>query len=113
MKEDLETGLSSSLPTYVWMLENDDFTLIDYNTPAELVTEGKVKQLIGSCASQLYCDTPEIFYDFWRCYNTRSIIEKEYYYKYRTIGKEHLLKVRISFCAPQFIIVRTQVVPGQ
>ena len=50
-------------PIYLWQKVGEDLILRDFNKAAEVITEGKIKDLIGIKASEQYKERPIILED--------------------------------------------------
>jgi len=95
------------IPTYIWQKKQNDFILIDFNHAAELITEGKIMQIIGTTACALYHDSPEILQDIFFCYQQQSTFQRDILYQFRTTGETKNLTVTYGFLPPDMIIVHT------
>ncbi|HLC39992.1 MAG TPA: PAS domain S-box protein, partial [Methylomirabilota bacterium] len=74
------------IPTYTWRKVGNDYVLIDYNDAAAVFTRGRVEDLVGRNAKELYKDTPDILDDFLRCVAERTPVKREMHYRWRTTG---------------------------
>ena len=100
-------------PAYIWQKFGDDLILIVYNKAAEEVTEGKVRNLIGIKASELYKERPKIIEDFKKCLNEKVEISRETIHKFVTTGKERLLNRFYDFIEPDLVLVHTEDITKQ
>lgn len=96
------------IPTYTWQRVGDDFELIDYNDAADAITQYQIRNLVGSRASDLHGDSPEIREDLERCYVERIPIRREMRYRYRTTGETRYLAVTYGFVPPDLVLVHTE-----
>lgn len=96
------------VPTYTWQREGDDFILVDFNEAAVRITQGNIKQYRNSKASTLYRDNPDIRADLERCYQEKSIFEREMEYTYYSTGQRKFLAVKYAFVAPDQVIAHTE-----
>lgn len=95
------------VPTYTYVKQGDDFLISDYNTAAYEFTKGRIDNLIGMYASEFFSDRPDIIEDIQKCYKEKSIIEKEIYYTYKTIGEEKYLSVKYAYVPPNIVMLHT------
>jgi PAS domain S-box-containing protein len=96
------------IPTYTWQKKDNDFVLIDYNHAAEEITQGKVADYLGVSMNEMYKDRPEIREDMWRCYNERTIIKAEVFYKFKSIDKEGIFATHYSYVPPNLVLAHTE-----
>jgi PAS domain S-box-containing protein len=96
------------IPTYTWQKKDDDFVLIDYNHAAEEITQGKVADYLGVSMNEMYRDRPEIREDMWRCYNEKTIVKAEVFYKFKSSDKEGLFNTHYSYAPPHLVLVHTE-----
>ncbi|TFG14219.1 MAG: PAS domain S-box protein [Promethearchaeota archaeon] len=121
MKRDIELSgkdfrsLYNALPnaSYVWKKIEGDLILIAYNAAAEQITEGKVKNLIGIKASELYKDRPKIIDDFNECLAKKAKISRETIHKFLTTGKVKNLVRFYDFIEPDLVFVQTEDITKQ
>jgi len=98
---------SISIPTYIWKIENDEFRLVDYNKAAELITEGKISNFLGSELNSLYEKDSEVFNDIRKCFYQKLDFSKEMLYTYKTTEKQKVLYISYKYLHPNFVIVYT------
>jgi PAS domain S-box-containing protein len=96
------------IPTYTWQKKDEDFVLIDYNHAAEEITKGKVADYLGASMNEMYKDRPEIREDMWRCYNEKTIIKTEVFYKFQSSDKEGIFNTHYSYAPPHLVLVHTE-----
>jgi PAS domain S-box-containing protein len=95
------------IPVYNWQRMGDDFVLVDYNHAAEETTGGKVSDLLGSKASTLYQDAPDIVEEMRRCYETQRSFRREMLYRFRSIDATRYMSVSYGFVPPDIVLVHT------
>jgi len=100
-------------PTYIWRKIKEDFILIDFNEAADKIVEGKMKDFLGIKASDLYKDNPRIVEELNKTINGENLEPKEMVYKYRSIEKINILKVRYIFSPPDLVFVHTDDITEQ
>ncbi len=93
---------------YTWQSEGNDFVLVDYNEMAAKVTEGRIVDLVGERASEMYRDQPEIPEAMARCSSERLTIEKEMGYQLISTGRRRHLNVKYAFAPPDLVVVHTE-----
>ncbi len=96
------------IPTYSWQKIDDDLILFDYNDAAEKITKGMIKNYVGTKASEMYKNRPEILEELFRCANDRVSIFREMKYDYMSTGEERFLSVMYGFIPPDLVIVHTE-----
>ncbi|GAH29000.1 unnamed protein product, partial [marine sediment metagenome] len=96
------------IPTYTWRKIGVDFVLIDFNNAADKITQGHVETFLGTNASEMYKDRPDILNDLQHCINEKIHITREMKYKYYFSKEEKYLLVNYGYVGPDLIIVRTE-----
>ena len=96
------------IPIYTWQKSGDDLVLTDYNDAAYEFTHGGVARFVGSKASEMYRDSPEILEEFTRCLNEHASIERTMLYRFRTTGESKMLAVKYAFVPPDMVLVHTE-----
>lgn len=104
--QDIFNAIPQSL--FTWQIQGDEFVLIDYNTAALRFSGEGLKELIGSKASILYKNDPDILLDFNRCKNTKSTFDREMIYGLRTSGDQKVVAVKYTYIAPDLILVQSE-----
>ena len=90
------------IPTFTWQKKGDDFVLVDFNSAAILLTEGKASNFMGKSALELYRKRPEIIDDMLRCFKKQSVISRELVSEDFAPGR--FLSVYYSYISPDLII---------
>jgi len=96
------------LPIYTWQQVDDDFELVDYNHAACEITGGQVTRLLGSRASELYAETPDILEEMWLCYTERRSLRREMLYRFQSMPEARHLSVTYAFVPPDLVLVHTE-----
>lgn len=96
------------VPTYSWQITGDDFTLVDYNHAAERTSHGRVTDILGKKASEVFSDRPQVRADFERCAAERRIIRREAPYKLISTGETRHFVTTYNFVPPNLIIVHIE-----
>jgi len=102
------------VPTYTWqrvgedLAPSGDFMLVDYNDAALEVTQGGVANFVGTKATEMYRDRPEIREEIERCFAEKTVIEREMVYHYTTTGESKHLAVKYAFVPPDLVLVHTE-----
>ena len=99
--------------SYIWQKVGEDLILIEYNAAAAEITEGKVRNLIGIKASELYQEKPNVLKDFEKCLREKIEISRETTHKYVTTGKERVLNRFYDFIEPDLVLVHTEDITKQ
>jgi PAS domain-containing protein len=96
------------IPTYTWKRIGDDFVLEDYNDADMKITEGEIPDFIGTKASEMYRDMPEIQEKMMECLIKKTSIETEMFYRLFTTNQEKHLNVKFAFVPPAFVMIHTE-----
>jgi len=96
------------IPTYTWRKIGEDFVFIDFNNAADKITQGNVETFLGTCASKMYKDRPDILNDLHLLNNEKTHITREMKYKYNFSKDEKYLLVNYGYVDPDLVIVRTE-----
>ncbi|HEX7529534.1 MAG TPA: PAS domain S-box protein, partial [Pyrinomonadaceae bacterium] len=70
-------------------------------------TRGRIADLIGKSATELYADSPEVMNYLRRCYLEQTAFSKEVLYRLRTSGEERHLRVSHTYVPPDLVMVHT------
>ncbi|MHA1659175.1 MAG: PAS domain S-box protein [Promethearchaeota archaeon] len=95
-------------PIYAWKKSENDFILVYYNSAAKEISKGNVKNFLGSKASELYKDRPDILDDLHQCGSKNKYIFREMKYYFKGLRKEKCLSVYYCFFPPNFVLVHTE-----
>lgn len=111
--KDSEEGLRAQykgipIPTYTWQRVGDDFVLVDYNDAAVTETQGKIVNLVGKRASELYKDTPKILEEMLHCYTERIPLRSEMQYQFRSVDKARYVNATYAFVPPDLVMVHAE-----
>jgi hypothetical protein len=90
----------SPIPTYTWRKEDDDLVLVENNSAADTITQGKISEYLGIRASELYQDRPDIREDLSRCLTEQNLFEREIVYQFTSTGATKYLAVKYTFVPP-------------
>ncbi len=96
------------IPTYTWKKIDDDFILIDYNKAALKITNGNVEQFSGVKFGDFNADNPEFIADIWRCYNNKTTVKKETYYKLKLTGQEKYFAAEYVYVSDEIVMVHSE-----
>jgi PAS domain S-box-containing protein len=96
------------IPAYTWRKIGDDFVFIDFNNAADKITQGHVETFLGTKASEMYKDRPDILNDLHLCINEKTHITREMKYEYKFSKDEKYLLVNYGCVGLDLIIVRTE-----
>jgi signal transduction histidine kinase len=96
------------LPTYAWQKVNDDLVLINYNIAADEITDGKLKNLLGIKASELFEDDPEILNDLNRCVNEKVNLSRDTVYTFKNMGEVKNFNIRYGYASPDLFVILTE-----
>jgi len=96
------------VPTYTWQRVGEDLVLVDYNDAATVITQGKIADLVGTKASELYRDAPEIREEMRRCVVEETSLAREMPYQLKTTGEAKYWAVKCAFVPPDLVLVHTE-----
>jgi PAS domain S-box-containing protein len=96
------------LPTYTWQKHGDDFILIDWNSAAAELTQGKIADYKNIRLDAMYKNSPELARDIRLCFNNQCMLQREMEYKYMTTGRIRQIKVYYSYVPPDLVMVHTE-----
>jgi PAS domain-containing protein len=89
------------VPTYSWRKVDEDFVLVDHNDAAHHFSHGRIADLLGSRATEVFSNEPQILELLSRCFEEKTIIRQEMPYSalhntWRYLAKKcyHGLKIR-------------------
>jgi signal transduction histidine kinase len=96
------------VPTYSWKKDGDDFILVDFNDAAEVITQGKTRELLGCKARERYQDRLELLTDINTCFQSQTIIKKEMLWEMKTTGETKYFAISYVFVPPDIVMVHTE-----
>lgn len=99
---------SVPFPSYVWKIVENDLILIEYNTSAEKITNGQIKNDLGRKASDIYKDQSEFYEGLSRCVKSQGNVFKEIKSICMTTEEEKFLSVNYSYIPPDLVLVHTE-----
>lgn len=99
---------ASPLPTYIWEHQKGDFFLTAYNQAAYAITEGNIREFVGSAVTKMYVMTPEVIEDMRTCLRQKKTIKTEMPYHFRTTGMTRFLIVYYVYVPPNQVLVHTE-----
>ncbi len=95
-------------PSYTWVREGNDFILKSCNDAAYEITFGKIKDKIGSRASNLFSSQPQIQKNMEKCFREKTEIITEELYTMITTGNTHSYIWSYSHIPPDIVIIHTE-----
>ncbi len=95
------------VPSYIWQVHNGDFMLVNYNDAADKMSQGRVSQLLGVGARDVFQDTPDVLDDLHRALHTRAPVEREMPSGMYADEKRYLT-VTYVFVPPDLILVHAE-----
>ncbi|WP_455210800.1 ATP-binding protein [Kaarinaea lacus] len=94
------------VPTYTWQHQSLDFRLVDYNDAAEIWTHGRISNLKGKTASELYKkQRPDILADIHQCFEEKKNIHKNYWYTTLSTGLHRYLDVTYAYIPQDLVLI--------
>jgi PAS domain S-box-containing protein len=96
-------------PTYIWQFIDNDFELQDYNEAAVDISEGTIKNLLGTKATIFFKEkNQQVLEDFKYCFKHKTTIQKEVFYQMKTGNKFVYLNAKCTYVQPDIIMVQTE-----
>ncbi len=96
---------SIPIPSYIWQKFDDDFILIDYNSAAEHITKGKIKDLIKQKASEIHKDRQDIVKAINISFQEKKSISQKSNYIEEATGQKKYNSLTIHHLPPDIVIV--------
>ena len=96
------------IPSYIWKKIKNDFLLIDYNSAAFKVTDGKVKNLIHEKASVIHEDRPDIIEAINKCFREKKSVSEKLDYVMKTTGQKVYISLKLHHLPPDLIIAHVK-----
>ena len=96
----------SSIPTFTWQKQGEDFVLIDYNIAADTATEGNARKFLNKTASEIYSERQDILRDLHKCLEEQVSIKKEIQSKHFMPGRHTV--VTYSFVPNDLVLVHVE-----
>lgn len=96
------------IAAYVWEQVGDDWQLISHNAAASGLTGGKIHEMLGARASQLYADSPEILEAFSACREPGVKRNDSLNYTMRSSGEIKRVSVTYTSVPEKYVLVTVQ-----
>lgn len=96
------------IPTYTWQRYGEDLELVRHNDAAEKISHGKIADLTGIKATEMFRDEPEILEDLHRCLVESTTIEREMRCRVKSMGEDKYLSAKYAFAPPDLVLVHTE-----
>jgi two-component system, cell cycle sensor histidine kinase and response regulator CckA len=93
------------LPTYTWQRVDDDFILTDYNVATLATTDGKIVNLVGMRASELYSDDNRVALDLEECFRRKSTVQREMIYHFRSVDKTQFINATYVYIPDDTVMI--------
>ncbi len=102
---------NNPLAILTWQMQEDDFVLIGYNAKAAKLTGGKIAGRLGSTATDLFSDRPELHSDIRRTYAESTISSREMWSGDLFSGK--YIRTTTAYIPPDMVLVHVEDITGQ
>ena len=99
---------SIPIPSYVWKKIKNDFLLIDYNSAALKVSNGKFKNIIHEKASVIHKDRPDIIEAINKCFREKKSVSEKLVYVMKTTGKRVYISLTLYHLPPDTVIAHVK-----
>ncbi|MCB0192063.1 MAG: PAS domain S-box protein [Anaerolineae bacterium] len=96
------------VPTYAWQRTGNDFIMVDYNDAAEKANHGRIADLMGRPASEVFKDRPQVLADFHRCYAEQTTVKREATYKLISRDETKYFITTYNYIPPNLVQVFIQ-----
>ncbi len=96
------------IPTYSWRSVGGDFVLIDHNHAAYEFTKGRIVDLIGAKATELFSDAPELLCMMHRSFEERITLSREMPWTLLTTGEDKHLVFSFACAPPDLVLLHTE-----
>jgi len=96
------------IPTYTWQKMDDDFIFSDYNDAAHKISKGKIKELLGMKATEIYNHAPRVADSIIKCFNEKTTVDEELLYTYRTTGETRNLELNFVYVPPDLVMAHSR-----
>ena len=99
---------ATQVPIFSWRRVGNDFILVDYNDAADRMTAHWIANLLGSKASELYLNTPQVIDGLEQCFIKKKPIRKMG--DFRLLSTEELKHLDVSFVwvPPDLVMIHTE-----
>ncbi|MDZ7400781.1 MAG: PAS domain S-box protein [candidate division KSB1 bacterium] len=98
----------SPIPAFIFRKIKDEFILVDFNTEACKITEGKIEALLGSSFSNLTKNLPEAQQEIERCFVHQSTVEICRNYRLLTTNQTRALATKYIYLPPDRVVIFSQ-----
>ncbi len=95
----------SPTPTYAWQRVSKDFVLVDYNDAAETANKGRMVDLMGRTAGEVFKDRPQVLADFGTCFTQQKNVRRESPYQLVMTQENKYYITTYNFVSPNLVIV--------
>ncbi|NMB79400.1 MAG: PAS domain S-box protein [Methanomicrobiales archaeon] len=97
---------NNPLAIFTWQHQKDDFVLVDCNTAADILTEGRSRDYLGKKASDLFAARGDLLPRIRQCYNDHKPVSMDF-------ASEHFLPkktvhVTAAYISPDLIMVHME-----
>jgi PAS domain S-box-containing protein len=91
------------LPTVTWQRQGENFILIDCNQAAITASKGKVADLIGKTAGELYKRRPDLLHKYERCFWDQTVITDEIVSEFFLPGRN--IVTTLAYIPPDLLLL--------
>lgn len=98
------------VPIFIWKNEGDSFVLTDFNKAANDITSGKIEELIGIRAEELYStpDSRHLLESIHQCYSSKQASQREFEYTLTTTGDKKWIRGTWVYVHPDTVALHTE-----
>jgi len=96
---------SIPIPTYIWEEEDGELILKDFNEASNSISSGSREAKRGMKASSMANDYPDEYKEFLRCFEEKTVSEREVTYHYKTNGIQKILLLKMVYVPDNQILL--------
>jgi PAS domain S-box-containing protein len=96
------------IPTYIFKWNGSDLALLEFNAAGDAITQGSVRNFVGTPARKMHAGRPQIIEDLHRCFTERTTIKRQMTYQLQMTGQVKELVATYVFVPPDMVAVHTE-----
>lgn len=95
-------------PVYTWEFNGKDFVVHGANDAAIKDSKGRIANVFGRKASEIWHNEPDLIRNMHECYEKRTTIKMENVYRFRSTGESQYLSATFAYIPPRFVLIYTE-----
>jgi PAS domain S-box-containing protein len=96
---------SIPVPTYIWEEEDGELILKDFNEASNSISSGSLEAKRGIKASSMANDYPDEYKEFLRCFEEKTVSEREVTYRNKITGEQKILLIKMAYVSDNQILL--------